>query len=214
MKKMGFIPLESTQQFLPRIDTDLRAGRWHCVERSQDANGNWNSEKIEVEKPKFIADLANCAIGWTAFDQTTKRPDSIMYHNQDGMPTRTTDEHKQGFEIVVKMVGGDFADSFRKFGKQGIAIVRAFNELVDEWQKHEESKDPNLAPVIHVTGAVATKAGRSTNYPPKWKIAKFVERPSEFDQHLPERMEEINKRLEAEAEQKEKEMREGDLEFV
>lgn len=211
---MGFIPLQSTPQFLPRIDTDLRAGRWHCVERTQDQNGNWTSEKVEVEKPQFLADLNNCAIGWTAFDQQTKRPDSLMYHNQDGMPTRPTSEHKEGFEVVVKMLGGDFDGSFRKFGKQGIAIVRAFNELVDEWQTHEESKDPNLCPVVSVTGSVAMKAGRSTNYPPTWQIAGFQERPVEFDAHLPERAEEINKRIEAEAEEQEKEMRKTDLEFV
>jgi hypothetical protein len=182
---MGFLNLNSERKFLPRLDMDLRAGRFFAVERTQNAAGEWESEKVEVEKPRFVADLANCEIGWTAF--IDKRPDSVMRHCADGMPPQPTPEHKAAFGINVKMIGGDFDGSLRKFGKQGLTIGRAFDDLVDAWQKLPEATDPTKCPVIAVTGTTPVKAGQSTNYAPKWGIVEFVDRPAEFDDHVPAR---------------------------
>jgi len=181
---MGFIPL-SAPSFLPRLDIDVRAGRFFAIERTQDAAGDWKSEKIEVEKPKFIADIANCGIGWTAF--IDRKPNSVIQHCADGMPIIPTPDHKEGFELVIQMVGGDFDGSIRKFGKQGIVIVRAFNDLVDAWLACPEHEDPTKSPVVQVTGSAGMKSGQSTNYAPTWEIVGFVDRPAVFDQHLPPR---------------------------
>ena len=185
---MGFLDLNTTQQFLPRFDLDLRAGRFFAVERTQGADGEWTSEKIEVESPSFGVDIGNTAIGYTAF--IDNRPDSIMHHQEDGMPAQPSPEHKPGFEVTVKLIGGDFDGSVRKFGKQGLTIGRAFDELVDAWQAHKNSKDKTKVPVIQVTGSTAIKVGRmgSQNYAPKWGIAKWIARPEEFDQWIPQRI--------------------------
>lgn len=181
---MGFIPL-SAPTFLPRLDLDVRAGRFFLIERTQDAAGDWISSKVEIDKPKFVADIANCGIGYTAF--IDRKPDTVMQHCTDGMPNRPTPEHKEGFELILKMVGGDADGQLRSFGKQGIVIVRAFNELVDMWQACPEASDPTKSPVVEVTGSAAVKTGQSSNYAPTWKIGKFVKRPTEFDAHLPMR---------------------------
>jgi hypothetical protein len=44
---MGFLNLNSERKFLPRLDMDLRAGRFFAVERTQNAAGEWESEKVE-----------------------------------------------------------------------------------------------------------------------------------------------------------------------
>ena len=106
------------------------------------------------------------------------------------MPAQPSPEHKPGFEVTVKLIGGDFDGSVRKFGKQGLTIGRAFDELVDAWQAHKNSKDKTKVPVIQVTGSTAIKVGRmgSQNYAPKWGIAKWIARPEEFDEWIPQRI--------------------------
>lgn len=183
---IGLIPL-ATQQYLSRLDYDLRAGRWHAVDRVQDAAGNWQSEKVELGRPTFIADLANHAIGYSLI-QRGQAPDNVMHHCCDGMPACPSSDHKPSFELIVKLKGGAYDGELRKFGKSGITIARAFNELLAAWLALPESGNPALAPVVEITGEVAQKAGQSTNYAPKWKIAEFVPRPTEFDLWMPSRI--------------------------
>jgi len=207
---MGFLNLDSKPTFLPRLDVDVRAGRFFCVERVQNQDGDWENNKIEVEKPEFITDLGNCAIGYTAFVEG--RPDSVLNHRLDGMPDRPSMDHNVSFELIVKMVGGDFDGTVRKFGKGGLTIGKAFNDLSTAFTEAKESADGKKCPIISVTGSVPIKTGKSTNYAPKWGISKWVKRPEEFDEHMPERID-----LEKVAQQKleeEKKLREGDLEFA
>ena len=187
-KKMGFLQLDSTPKFLPRFDLDLRAGRFFAVERVQGADGDWTSNKVEVENPVFVMDIANTAIGWTAF--IDNRPDSVMHHQEDGMPKQPSLEHKQSFETVIQLVGGDFDGSVRKFGKGGFTIGKAFDDLVDSWLASSPNNKKKKCPVVSVTGSIAVKAGKSTNYAPEWSITDWVDRPEEFDNWIPPRVDE------------------------
>jgi len=210
---MPFFQDLSAPKFLPRIDLDLRAGRWFDVLRVQNQSGDYETQKTEIEVPfKIQMDLGNCGIGWINF--INKMPDSIYYHCKEGMPPQPPkvgdDEYKQSFKIVCRVEG---RDDLATFSKQGLTITRALDELVGVWENDERSKDNALIPLVEVTGSESISVGKSNVYQPKWNIADWVERDAEYDNHLPPSMAQVHAERDAKEEQKEKELREDDLPF-
>lgn len=168
----------------PYVNYDAKAGRMFRVDRTQQGDGTYATDKVEItSNVQFVADLANIRVGWVNYtaqgpirkfvtlgkEQIPPRPDDL---NADGKPA-----FKQGFEIDLilnKDAGGGPA---RVFGSAAGCVIEAMDLLHDTYTAAPEAKAGKL-PVVKISGVSPVKSGQSTNYKPTFAIVNWIDRPA------------------------------------
>jgi hypothetical protein len=170
----------------PYVNYDAKAGRMFRVDRSQQGDGTYATDKIEITNVvQFIADLANIRVGWVNY--TSQGPiRRFVTLGKEAMPPRPSDTSaegkpafKQGFEIDLmlnKDAGGGVP---RVFGSAAGCVIEAMDALHDAFSTAAESKAGKL-PIVKISGVSPVKSGQSTNYKPTFSIVNWVDRPSQF----------------------------------
>jgi hypothetical protein len=158
----------------PRIEYDSKAGRWHRVERSQNAANEWVTEKFEMEKGDvFVMDMATIEVGWIAFASTG--PDFQMVPNGQSVGPKPSDAHKFGFRVKVLLPKEETPRTFASTAKAVLGVI-------DELHTKAESGPVGQVPVVKIAGTrmVETKGpqGVTRNYAPLVEIVKYVPRPA------------------------------------
>lgn len=164
------------------IKFDARAGRMFRVDREQDASGSWNTENVEVTNGfTAIMDLENIEVGWCLFAAGVAPQLSLVKLGQP-LPQRPSDQHKQGFRMMMKL-GKSSGGDVREIAATSKAVLGAVDDLHNAFEAGRAA-NPNKLPVVALTGSkaiVSTGKGQtSTNYAPIFEITKWVDRPADL----------------------------------
>lgn len=164
------------------IKFDARAGRMFRVDREQDASGSWNTENVEVTNGfTAIMDLENIEVGWCLFAAGVA-PQLSLVKLGHPLPQRPSDQHKQGFRMMMKL-GKSSGGDVREIAATSKAVLGAVDDLHNAFEAGRAA-NPNKLPVVALTGSkaiVSTGKGQtSTNYAPIFEITKWVDRPADL----------------------------------
>lgn len=167
---------------------DARAGRIFRVDREQDAGGTWTTNNVEVTNGfQAVMDLENIEVGWLHFP-SGGAPSFMMVKFGEAMPAKPSNDHKQGFRVVMKLGKGSGGDVREMASNAGVSIA-GIDELHTAYTEGAAA-NPGMLPVVALkTTTAITKSGKdvtgkavsSTNYQPVWEIVKWVPRPVELN---------------------------------
>lgn len=161
------------------VKFDARAGRMFRVEREQDSGGSWTTENVEITNGfTAVMDLENIEVGWCLFAAGVA-PQLSLVKLGDPLPARPSDQHKQGFRLLMKLgkaSGGDV----REMAATSKAVLGAVDDLHNAYEAGKAA-NPGKLPLVALTGSkaiVSTGKGQtSTNYAPIFEIQKWLDRP-------------------------------------
>lgn len=168
----------------PYVNYDAKAGRMFRVDRTQQSDGKYATEKTEITNiVQFVADLANIRVGWVNY--TTQGPvRRFVTLGKEPIPPRPEDKNaegkpafKQGFEIDLLLNKDAGGGEPRVFGSAAGCVIEAMDVLHDAYVASAESKAGKL-PVVKITGVAPVKSGQSTNYKPIFAIVNWIDRPA------------------------------------
>lgn len=166
------------------VKFDARAGRFFRVDHRQGAGGEWETDPVEITDGfQAIFDMRNIQVGWMLFAAGVA-PMMTMVPLGEPLPDRPTDQHKQGFKMMLKLgkaSGGDV----REFASRAKAVIGAVDALHDLYSAGlKDAANAGKLPVVALKGTTAIKStGKgqtSTNYAPIFDIVKWVDPPPEL----------------------------------
>ena len=164
------------------VKFDARAGRMFRVDREQDGGGQWQTDNVEVTNGfTAVMDLENIEVGWMLFAAGVA-PQITVVKLGEPLPPRPSDQHKQGFRMMMKLgkaSGGDV----RELAATSKAVLGAVDDLHNAYEAGKK-ENPGKLPLVALTGSkaiVSTGKGQSsTNYAPIFEIQKWLDRPSDL----------------------------------
>jgi hypothetical protein len=168
----------------PYVNYDAKAGRMFRVDRFQQSDGTWATDKVEITNSvQMVMDLANIRVGWINY--TMQGPvRKLVVLGQEPIPARPEGKNsdgkpafKQGFEIELLLDKASGGGAPRVFGSAAACVIEAVDELHDAYTSAAESKAGKL-PVVKIAGVQPVKSGQSTNYRPTFAIVNWLERPA------------------------------------
>lgn len=166
----------------PLVKYNAKAGRVYRVDRSQDGQGAWVTDEVEITQGfSFVPDLANIEVGWCLF-AAGQAPDMKMVRIGETLPDRPSDKHKQGFRLMVKLgkaSGGDV----RELAGTAKALIGPIDDLHTKYEAGVKD-NPGKLPIVNMTGSntivTQTPEGKTSSYAPIFEITKWVDRPAEL----------------------------------
>lgn len=164
------------------IKFDARAGRMFRIDRSQDGGGQWQTNNIEITNGfQAVVDMENISVGWALFAAGVAPSFSMVKLGQP-LPAKPSDQHKQGFRVMVKLgkaSGGDV----RELASCAKVVIGALDTLHTAYEA-QKAANPGKLPVVALKGSTAVvstgKGQSSTNYAPIFEIVKWVDRPDDL----------------------------------
>ena len=168
----------------PYINYDAKAGRMFRVDRVQQSDGTWATDKVEITNTvQMVMDLANIRVGWINY--TTQGPvRRLVTLGKEPIPARPDDKNadgkpafKQGFEVNLLLDKASGGGAPRVFGSAAACVIEAMDALHDSYSNAAEAKSGKL-PVVKIAGVQPIKSGQSTNYKPTFAIASWIDRPA------------------------------------
>ena len=164
------------------VKFDARAGRMFRVEREQDSGGQWSTENVEITNGfTAVMDLENIEVGWCLFAAGVAPQLSLVKLGQP-LPARPSDQHKQGFRMMMKL-GKSSGGDVREIAATSKAVLGAVDDLHTQYEA-QKAANPGKLPIVALTGSkaiVSTGKGQSsTNYAPIFEITKWVDRPADL----------------------------------
>lgn len=168
--------------FTPVVKFDARAGRMFRVDREQDGGGNWNTNNVEITNGfTAVMDLENIEVGWLLFAAGVA-PQLTLVKLGQPLPQRPSDQHKQGFRMIMKL-GKSSGGDVREIAATSKAVLGAVDDLHTAYEA-QKAANPGKLPLVALTGSkaiVSTGKGQSsTNYAPIFEIQKWIDRPAEL----------------------------------
>lgn len=169
-------------EYNPVCKYDARAGRFFRVDRTQDSGGNWQTNNVEITNGfQAVMDLENIQVGWMMFAANIA-PQFTLVPLGDPFPDKPSDNHKQGFRLMMKL-GKSSGGDVREFASTAKAVIGAIDALHDQYTK-EKAANPGKLPIVSMISTVpVVSQGRgqsSTNYAPVFHIEKWIDRPAEL----------------------------------
>lgn len=164
------------------VKFDARAGRMFRVDREQDSGGQWQTDNVEITNGfTAVMDLENIEVGWCLFAAGVA-PQLTLVPLGQPLPARPSDQHKQGFRLMMKL-GKSSGGDVREISATSKAVLGAVDELHTAYEAQRAS-NPGKLPLVALTGSkpiVSTGKGQtSTNYAPIFEIQKWIDRPAEL----------------------------------
>lgn len=168
----------------PYVNYDAKAGRMFRVDRTQQGDGTYATDKVEITNTvQFVADLANIRVGWINY--TSQGPvRRLVTLGKEAIPPRPEDRgadgkpaFKQGFEIDLLLDKNSGGGAPRVFGSAAGCVIEAMDALHDAYSAAAESSAGKL-PVVKISGVQPVKSGQSTNYKPTFAIVNWIDRPA------------------------------------
>lgn len=164
------------------VKFDARAGRMFRVDREQDSGGQWQTDNVEITNGfTAVMDLENIEVGWCLFAAGVAPQLKLVPLGQP-LPARPSDQHKQGFRLMMKL-GKSSGGDVREISATSKAVLGAVDELHTAYEA-DKKDNPGKLPLVALTGSkpiVSTGKGQtSTNYAPIFEIQKWIDRPAEL----------------------------------
>ena len=179
---MGLNIVTSNEDFKPFAKYNAKAGRWY---KSVD------KEDIEVKDPVFVADFANIKTGWF-YLKAGQAPQIVIDPSLDVMADRPELTYTDDKGKVRQCFNRGFTlDLFSEASFDGVVEISGTSKILNNainaiYSEYEEGLKANAGklPVISVEKTEAIKSDFGTNYAPTFKIEKWVDRPSAFDESV------------------------------
>jgi hypothetical protein len=115
------------------IKYDARAGRMFRIDRSQDGSGVWQTNNVEISQGfQAIFDLENVQVGWALFAAGVA-PSFSMVPLGHPLPAKPSDQHKQGFKMMVKLGKGSGGD-VRELASCAKVVISALDALHTQFE--------------------------------------------------------------------------------
>lgn len=168
----------------PYINYDAKAGRMFRVDRAQQGDGTWATNKVEITNiAQIVMDLANIRVGWINY--TSQGPvRKLVVLGKEPIPPRPDDKDsqgklafKQGFEVDILLNKDAGGGPLRIFGSAAGCVIEAMDALHDAYSGSAEGKAGKL-PIVRITDVQPVKSGQSTNYKPNFAIVNWMDRPA------------------------------------
>lgn len=174
----------SSEDRVPIVKYNAKAGRIFRVDRTQTAQG-WESSEEEVTNGfQAIFDMENIEIGWLDFPPGGA-PSIVTQHLSKGFPERPSPKHKQGVRIMMKL-GKSVANgqpAVREFSSSAVVVLKSIDALYEAY-KDGVAANPGKLPAVKLVSSTGVKSGSgdksTTNYMPTWQIVSWVDRPSDL----------------------------------
>ncbi len=168
---------------VPFVKFDARAGRFFRRDRTQDGNGNYVSNDIDITSNfKAVVDMENIEVGYLKFGAGTA-PEMVLAKLGDPMPHKPAgDGWKQGARIMMKLhssCGGDI----RECSSNAAAFLKGIDDLHTEYEAKKAANAGKLPIVILKTTMPITSGQgqkKSTNYQPVFEISGWAPRPNDL----------------------------------
>lgn len=107
----------------PIIKYDARAGRIFRIDRSQDGSGTWQTDQVEITNGfQAVMDLENIQVGWLHFP-AGGAPSIQVVKFGEAMPAKPSNDHKQGFRILMKLGKSSGGDLREMASNAGVSIA-------------------------------------------------------------------------------------------
>lgn len=170
-------------EILNRIEYDARAGRFFRVDRSQNASGDWETNKVEMKTPlTLVYDIENIEVGWVKLDKSGVDFRMVAIGENIGPRPEGTDmngkpSYRQGFRMKVyskNLLGG-----VRTFAHTAQCVIGQMDNLHTQFSTQFPANQGKV-PVVTVTDTLPIKSGQSTNYAPVFTIDKWIDRPTDL----------------------------------
>jgi hypothetical protein len=155
----------SSEDFVPYIKFDAKAGRWFTKNEGE-------SGDTEVKDMTAIFDLYNIKLGWLLFTEGGA-PEALWDNGKIEPPP--TPKHKRGFCLNLfspQKIGG-----LREFRSNANAAITAIKELYEQQFETAPECKRGLMPLVTCENVRPVKSKFGTNYEPIFKIVKWVPRP-------------------------------------
>jgi len=167
--------------FTPIVKYDARAGRMFRIDREQGAAG-WETNSVEISNGfKAIFDMENIQVGWALFAAGIAPSFALVPLGQP-LPAKPSDQHKQGFKILLKL-GKDAGGDVRELSSCAKVVINALDSLHTAYEA-QKAANPGKLPIVAMTGTkpvVSQGQGQSsTNYMPVFEIVAWADRPAEL----------------------------------
>ena len=181
---LGLTTTGNGGEIQPYISYDAKAGRMFRIDRSQQGDGTWATDKLEITNTvQMVMDLANIKVGWIHF--TPQGPvRRFVVLGKEPIPPRPDDKNaegklafKQGFEVSLLLDKASGGGAPRVFSSAAGCVIDAMDALHDAYSAAPEAKAGKL-PIVKVAGVQPVKSGQSTNYKPEFAITGWVDRPA------------------------------------
>jgi hypothetical protein len=160
--------------FSPWLKFNGKAGRWH--------NRDDSGEEVEVTDLVAIFDLATIRTGWIHFaegepPQTAWDTNGAVAPKPANMP-----KAKRGFSVNVfaPKLGG-----VREFSSTANGAIVGVRDLYNEQFENAPERLQGKVPVVKCEKVLPQKTKFGTNYEPKLRILKWVDRPPGLPQSSP-----------------------------
>lgn len=165
--------------FAARVEYNAKAGRFYKVERTQDGNGMWATEKVDMtmKQPEFALDLGSIMVGFAYFPPGSP-PSTMMVPFGSPMPNRESKDYKAGF--LVKIYNPrDLGEEPREFMSTAGVVVAAVEEL---WEAFQASPDAAAGkiPVVKLVDVKPVQSKHGTNFAPVFAVQQYVDRSRAF----------------------------------
>jgi hypothetical protein len=176
---------------LPILKFDARAGRLFTIDRSQAADGLWQSQQTDITmtQPPFCVDFGSLEVGWAYFSAGGPPLWAVNWYGQP-QPARPaspgTDDQNRPLQFKAAFrvkVAGQGIGGVREFGGNSAALIGGMNELHTRFEAAPEAATGKI-PVVKMTNTQAIKSGQSTNYMPVFEIVAWVDRPKPLGERM------------------------------
>jgi hypothetical protein len=174
----------SSEDRVPILNYNAKAGRIFLHDRAQDANGVWTTNKTDItmSQPAFAVDFGRLEFGWAYFAAGQAPMFSLAFFGQP-TPTRPSSpgsddngkpaQFKSAFRVLVM---GSAIGGVRELSGNSGAIIGGMNELHTAYEAAPEAKAGKI-PLVKMTNVLEVKAGQSSNFQPVFAIQGWVDRP-------------------------------------
>jgi hypothetical protein len=152
--------------FIPYLKFNGRAGRWYTK--------NDIGEEVEVPDLLAIFDLEAIKIGWLHFEEGM--PPQSAWDDGSIMPKpEDLPKAKRGFSVNVfaPKLGG-----LREFSATSNSAIIAVRDLYNEQFENAPERPQGKVPVVRCESITPVKSKFGTNYEPRLRIVKWVDRPA------------------------------------
>lgn len=170
-------------EIVPFVKYDARAGRLFRRDRTQDGQGNYTSNDVDITSSfKAVFDLENIEVGYSKFGAGAA-PEHLLVRLGEPMPHKPADAgFKQGARLMMKLAsscGGDI----REITGNSTAFLKGVDDLHTAYEAAKGSNAGKLPIVVLKTTLPITSGQgqkKSTNYQPVFEISGWAPRPADL----------------------------------
>lgn len=170
--------------FTPILSYNAKAGRLFLINREQQSDGGWDTNKIDVtmSQPAFAVDFGRLEVGWVHFTVGGAPQWHMVAYGNPPPPKPASPgsdekgkalQFRNGFRLPV---AGNAIGGVREFAGNSAAMINGMNDLHTAYEIAPEASAGKI-PVVKLVNVVEVKSGQGSSFQPVFAIQAWVDRP-------------------------------------